>query len=257
MLETMIAAGKLAGGLGTLASGLGFGGSGGDGIDVSENARLMREQYAQQIANIPKIHEANIQHSVDQTMKTAKAQGIHPMYLLGNVPQAANVSASVMGGSGGGSGRDYAQAGRGLEKMSQGLEGIAGKEVSKAMTELGLRQARAETLKSEYGAELDYINLQRLKQEANANQESAVTFAAKPTPKQKKILLSKGRGGGSTDVSGMEKVDPWNEYFGEIGELEQSLRNYYHRYKAELLRRRARNREANKRLSYPRTGGSY
>ena len=254
MLETLATVGKAAAGLGSLASGLGLGGAKGDGFDRSEQAAWLKDQHDIDLHYKPKHIEAEIRHKVDQTMKAAKEQGVHPMYLLGNAPSANSPSFSGFSSGGSGSaGKDYAQAGRGLGKA---LGSIASSKFDKEMQDLGLRQARAETQKSEYGAYADYLELRKLQQEANANQESAVTYAAKPTPKQEKTLLSKGRGGGTTDVTGMEKVDPWNEYFGELGELEQSLRNYYQRYKRELLRRRDVMRERNKHLKY-RSGGNY
>jgi len=87
------------------------------------------------------------------------------------------------------------------------------------------------------------LNLRKLQQEANANQESAVTYPAREPTKQEKHLLDKGADYGTVDTRGMVPVDLWNKYFGEIGEIEQSGRNYHTRWRRWTDKRRDANRK--------------
>jgi len=238
--------GKAAAGLGSLAGGLGLGGAKPQGFNRAEQAQWLRDQNDIAIHYAPKHIESQVRHQVDQTMKAAKEQGVHPMYLLGNAPQANSPTFSGFNEGPGGAGKNYAAAGRGL---GQALGSIASSKFDKEMEELGLRQARAETQKSEYGAYADYLNLRKLQQEANANQESAVTYPAREPTKQEKNLLSKGAGYGSVDTTGMVEVDKWNKYFGEVGELEQSGRNYYKRWRNWTDQRRDANRKRMRQLN--------
>jgi len=170
---TITAIGTAAGGLGNLAAGLGFGSNDRDGLNIAEQV-----QFAKAMGN---VIPHNTIKQVEGTMKAAKSYGIHPMYLLGGGVSGASPQTYVSGGASG-KGTDYAQAGRGLEKMASALGTAKGDAVQEAMTVLGLRQAKADTLRSEYNAEIEYLELQRMKQAANANQESAITYPARPGP---------------------------------------------------------------------------
>lgn len=173
--------GSLAGGLGTLASGLGlFGGS--DGVDKSESVELAKAMRDLQLDNIG----PTIQRKVAHTMKAARDYGVHPMYLLGNAPSGGQIQSFAVGHGDKGK-TNGRQIGAGLEKMGEALGSQP--EVSKTLQDLGLRQAEAETRNSEYRADLTAIELAKATQMANANQESAVTYAAKKPVKQEAIPL--------------------------------------------------------------------
>jgi len=174
---TMAGLGQLAGGVGSVLGGLGFGSSSGDGIDVSENYRLGLA--------MGDLIPRNIRKQVKGTMVAAKDYGVHPMYLLGGGVSGASPSFQV--GTSKSGGTDAAQVGAGLQKMSTAFSKES--PVQQAMETLGLRQAEAETRNSEYQADLNFIALQKAKQAANATQESAVTYAAKPPHQQKAIPM--------------------------------------------------------------------
>ena len=204
--------GKLAGGLGSLAGGLGFGSSGGGikGSDLRKQQRVFLDTERRKYASI---------------VKGAKEAGIHPMYALGS---AGSFSPTVSSSAGGGV--SPGQIGEGVAQIA----GAFGKKdpTSRALTELGLRQANAETLRSEYATEMAWLDLQREKQKPNLERQvgaSATTYPA--TKPNEPVLLKINADGKVIDVTGMPTVEPMEEYFGEIGEFEQSLRNLWERWK--------------------------
>lgn len=142
--------GTLAGGIGQLAGGLGLGG-GGDGIDVSESLRLNRGMLK------------NAEKAEIDRLRKLKAYGIHPLFALG---KGANVSYTAVPTEG--RRTDPAQIGAGIERLTSAK---ATNTTQKAMEQLGLRQANAETLRSEYATELAWMDLQRRKQLARSNVE--------------------------------------------------------------------------------------
>lgn len=197
-----------------------MGGARPDGFNRAEQAQWLRDQHDINLHYKPKNIEADIRHSVYQTMQAAKENRIHPMYLLGNAPSSSTTAVSAFGGGGGTKGgRDYAAAGRGLAEISNAFGSRESRAVNQKMVELGLRQADAETRKSEYAAEIDYINLQRLRQEANSNQESAVTYAARPPTKQEKLQIADAKGIKRT-VSMPNLSDTLNPHYGEGADVE-------------------------------------
>lgn len=147
---TIAAIGSALGGIGQLASGLGLGGSKGTS---------MRKQIEWAL---------NYDHRAP-SMKVygAKKAGLHPLYVMGT---GGSFSPSVSVGRG----QDYGEVGLGLQQAIQALAGKKGDPVQAEMETLGLRQANAETLRSEYATEMAYIDLQREKQKGMANAEQNI-----------------------------------------------------------------------------------
>lgn len=140
-------AGAFASGLGKLAGGLGLGGSKGPSL-----GKQMEYGWA------------NAYHMPTYQVAGLKKAGIHPVYGLGG---SANFSPTVATGAG----PDPGQVGSGLAEMGQAVK----PKVKTAMESLGLRQAEAETRKSEIGVQLAELELAREAQALNSQQDIAKT----------------------------------------------------------------------------------
>lgn len=165
--EALTAIGTFAGGTGNLLEGLGFGGSNSDPGGTIE--KQLRKQF--------KYQTDYDREGYYNKMLGAKKAGIHPIYALGT---SSNFSPSASLPSPRG-GRSLGQAGAGLAEMASALAKPKSDPTTQAMTQLGLRQAQAETLRSEYDTELKYMELERARQAENAP-TPAPAAAAPKTP---------------------------------------------------------------------------
>lgn len=142
-----------------------LGGSGGDGIDVSENYRLNKALTAARIEDMEALYGEHFQ----ETSKAAKAAGYHPLYALGKSPQH---SQSVIAGQAA-SGSKWADA---LGAAGSGLTGYAEAKAAKplrdaqtGLTTMQAEEARARTEAQDFETAVkkaDYIK--RMEAEAAA-----------------------------------------------------------------------------------------
>lgn len=138
--------GGFLGGLGSLAGGLGLGKSG--NIRGGEMKKLSR---------------LNIQHELTRLQRLRDEGGIHPLFAMGS---SAGITPILSGQN-----QDYETAAAGVEKMARAVAPGKQDPTQQAMVALGLRQAEAETARSEFSAELARLELAREKQRNVANQE--------------------------------------------------------------------------------------
>jgi len=198
-----------------------LGGSGGDGIDVSENARLMNEQRAQ-----------SLQYERDRfkaTSEGAKAGGYHPLYALGQPAFSPSVMAGQSDtGSAASAGLQAASAG--LQAYSKGKADKVQAAERQALLAAEIKLKNAQAARELSAANSDYVTSglalsrnQRGSVAANSQQDTLKAGAVAPPG----TLIAKGGGMNPTDISGMAPVDEWEKYFDELGALEQGARNYY------------------------------
>lgn len=117
-----------------------LGGSGGDGIDVSENYRLNKMLQDLRYEDMPRLYGRHFM----ETSRAAKAAGYHPLYALGKGPQAT--PAQVIGGQAG-SGSSWKDA---LQSAGAGIQGYAQAKAMKPQQDANLKltQMQAEEARS-------------------------------------------------------------------------------------------------------------
>lgn len=137
--------GALAGGIGQLAGGLGLG-SKKQGISSQIRAGARGEAW-------------RLRHLKERS-------GIHPLFAMGSSP---SVSPTISAGGG----KDLSQIGEGLQRAAEGVQTLRQKPnpMQAQLQALGLRQAEAETRKSEYAADMAHMDLQRRRQLNASNNE--------------------------------------------------------------------------------------
>lgn len=159
-LGTAYLAGSALGAAGSI-----FGGSGGDGIDVSENVRLNKALTAARIQDMPALYG---QHFL-QTSKAAKAAGYHPLYALGKAPQHSQSVIAGQPSSGSGWADALSAAGEGLTGYAQAKAAQPLRDAQVQATTMQAQEARARTEAQDFETAVkkaDYIK--RIEAEAGA-----------------------------------------------------------------------------------------
>ena len=221
--------GSILSGIGSIAGA--FGSKGGDGIDVSENVRLSKHMFDQQMANL-------------------RRHKIHPVYGLGAGQGTVTPVTTARGG-----GIDAASLGAGLGSIAQGLQKKPPQSPTQtAFEQLGLKEAQANVQGQNLQNDLLRLEIARQAQAMNAEPTAPAPGGQagrsnKPgspgdAADVEKTMLKLNAQGMETDVTGMPDVDPAQQKFGELGEIEVAARNW-----AERIRRNAAKYEAERRAA--------
>lgn len=240
VLGTIGGIASAVGAVGSAASALGLGGNRSDGIKK-------QTEYA-----LSYLHRAP-----SMQVYGAKKAGLHPLYVMGT---GGAFSPTV-------SSQPARDPGAAVSHLAEGVKQFTRKKgdpVGAALETLGLRQARAETLRSEYATEMAHLELQKARQ-AGVSGNGVQTFAAQAPNNQ--VLLKLNPQGEVVDVTGMPTVEPLESYFGELGELEQSVRNYFERTRRAARKSNSAGSHKGRQIpkgprrprhdDYPRTGGGF
>ena len=198
-LSSLGSLGSLASGIGSLASGFGFGQSKGKS-QTSQRANQLLYDLVRPT----------------QMVKAAKMAGLHPAYVMGTGQSLSP------GFSGGGRSTDLDAIGAGAEKIATAIGGPANKRYQAQLRHLGLRQAEAEARRTEADAALMESELARARQGAMANKEGAATYpyGSKPSAPMQGDVYITGADGVRRKVSIPNLAEQGEPHYGEGIEIE-------------------------------------
>lgn len=225
----MMEFGSILSGIGAIAGGFGLGSKGGDGIDVSENVRLSK-------------------HMFDQQMNNLKRHGISKVYGLG----AGQGTVTPLTSQRSGGGISAGDIGSGLSQIQRGLQKQKQDPTAQAMEALGLREARQAAEQSEIQTEMMKLQLAKERQAAigqivspapggspgKAQNPYRVGFLeGENVRRPKSTIRFMGR---DYPVGLLQSPEVAEEHFDEVGALGQGIYNAVKAYDAAYHQRKQR-----------------